>query len=328
MISCACDSVSLPLAQVALEVDVPERGEPPGRHRRPVLLLDGGEIAEVGPLHRLAGVRRRPGDVVAVARPHLLQLLQRPDLLGQLLAQANHVLGRMAVVELVLLALLVGDEEIHAVERDPAVVADDAAAAVRIRQTGDHARRAGFPDVRRVGVEHAVVVRLAVLGEDLADGRVGLVAVGFEARRDHAPAAERHDRALEWRVGLQADDDLALLVDVAGVVRDDAGRNLRHVEDALLAFLGEQRLQRLPHAARALGGALQEGTVTFVRGVVALDEFADVDAALPCTGREAPPCDFPSLAREFRIGCHNSSLLDPVATGPVAHPLPGMLCPA
>ena len=44
-------------AQVALEVDVPERGQPPGRHRRAVLLLDRGEVAEVGPLHRLARVR-------------------------------------------------------------------------------------------------------------------------------------------------------------------------------------------------------------------------------------------------------------------------------
>ena len=196
-------------AKVALEVDVPERRQAPGRHRRAVLLLDGGEIAEVGPLHRLARVGRRPGDVVAVARRHLLQLLERPDLLGQLLAQADHVLGRMAVVQLRLLALLVGDEEVDAVERDPAVVADDAAAAVGIRQAGDDARRPRLPDVRRVGVEDAVVVRLAVLGEDLADALVRLVAVGLEARRDHAPAAERHDRALERRVGLQADDELA-----------------------------------------------------------------------------------------------------------------------
>ena len=45
-------------AQVALEVDVPERRQAPGRHRRAVLLLDRGEVAEVGPLHRLARVAR------------------------------------------------------------------------------------------------------------------------------------------------------------------------------------------------------------------------------------------------------------------------------
>ena len=94
------------------------------------------------------------------------------------------------------------------------------------------------------------------------------------------------------------------------------GRHLRDVEDALLALLREQRLQRLPHALRALGGALQEGAVAFVRRVVALDELADVDAALPSARREAAPRNFPSLARQFRIARHNASLrVDPVATG-------------
>jgi hypothetical protein len=90
---------------------------------------------------------------------------------------------------------------------------------------------------RRVGVEDAVVVGLAVLGEDLADALVRLVAVGLEARRDHPPAAERHDRPLQRRVGLQADDDLVALVDVARRMRRDARRDLRDVEDALLALL-------------------------------------------------------------------------------------------
>ena len=76
-------------AQIALEVDVPERRQASCRHRRPVLLLDGREIAEVGPLHGFAGVPGRTGDIAAVAGGHLLQLLQRPDLLRQLLAQAN-----------------------------------------------------------------------------------------------------------------------------------------------------------------------------------------------------------------------------------------------
>src|SRR5262245_58485056 len=152
----------------------------------------------------------------------------------------------MTVIQLLFLSLLVGDEKVHAVERNPAVVADDAPAAVRIRQTSDDAQRPGFPDVWRVGVEHPIVVRLAVLGEDLAYGRVWLVAIRCEARRDHTPTAERHDRPLEWCVGLQADDDLALLVDVAGRVRKYAGRNLRHVEYALLTLLDEQRQQLLP----------------------------------------------------------------------------------
>src|SRR6185369_1827547 len=44
------------LAQVALEVDVPERGQPARGHGRAVLLLDRREVAEVSPLHGLARV--------------------------------------------------------------------------------------------------------------------------------------------------------------------------------------------------------------------------------------------------------------------------------
>ena len=297
-----------PFAKVPLEIDVPERGQASRGHCRAILLLDGGEIAEVGPLHRLARVARRAGDVVAIEQCHLLQLLQRPDLLGQLLAQPDHVLGRMAIVQLLLLALLVGDEEVDAVERHSPIVADDAAAAVGVRQAGHDARCARRPDGRRVGVEYAVVVRLAVLGKDFAKALVRLVAVGFETRRDHAPTAKRHDRALERRVGLQADDDLVILVDVAGPVRENAGRDLRYIEDPFLAFLGKQGLQRFPHAAGALGRALQEGAVALVGGVVALDEFAHVDAALPTAGREAAPCDVPSIVCGFRNACHDASL--------------------
>jgi hypothetical protein len=41
--------------------------------------------------------------------------------------------------------------------------------------------------------------------------RIRLDAVVLQARLDHAPAAERHDRALQRRIGLQADDDSASL---------------------------------------------------------------------------------------------------------------------
>ena len=112
------------------------------------------------------------------------------------------------------------------------------------------------PDVGRVGVEHALVVRLAVLGEGLDDVRIRLVAVGLERAEHHPEAAVRHDRALERRVGLQADDDLVVPVDVAGRVGGDRARDLRDVEHALLALLDEQRLQLLPDACvRAVAGA-------------------------------------------------------------------------
>ena len=319
-------------AQVALDVNVPEGRQPAGRHCRAVLLLDGSEIAEIGPLHGFARRRGRPRNVVAVVRRHLLQFLERADLLGKFLAQTDHVLGRMAVIELVPLTLLVGDQEIHAVQCDPTIVANDAAAPVGIGQAGDDVRRPRLADVRRIGVEHAVVVGLAVLGEDFAQERIGLVAVGFEAVCHHAPAAERHDRPLERRLGLQPDDQFVRLVDVAGRVRQDAGRHLRDVEDAFFPLLHEQRLQGLPDAARTVGGPLQEGGVALVRRVIALDELAHVNSILPASRREAAPRgDVVLIAGSFQLGCHGLLLglimESPARAGPFLLAMPGFNAP-
>src|SRR5262249_49623508 len=81
-----------------------------------------------------------------------------------------------------------------------------------------------------------------------------------------------------------------------------------HVEHAFLAFLGEQRLQCFPHGARARGRALEKFAVPFVRRVVALNEVANVDAALPRARLESPPCGSRKLAYLFWIGCHGVRL--------------------
>ena len=66
-----------------------------------------------------------------------------------------------------------------------------------------------------IRVEDALVVRLPVLGERLHHVRVGLVAVGLEGAEHHPETAVRHDGALERGLGLEPDDDLVVLVDVA-----------------------------------------------------------------------------------------------------------------
>src|SRR5262245_52378083 len=106
----------------------------------------------------------------------------------------------MTIVEFgfVLLALI--DEKVHPVKCHAPVVADDAAAAVGIGQTGNEVGVATLHDLGGIGIEDAVVVGLAILGEDLSDFWIGLDAVSLETRLYHAPAAEGHDRALEWRI--------------------------------------------------------------------------------------------------------------------------------
>jgi hypothetical protein len=52
------------------------------------------------------------------------------------------------------------------------VVANDATTAIGIRQTGDDAGFARSQDFRGIGIEHALVMALAVFAPDFLDHRV------------------------------------------------------------------------------------------------------------------------------------------------------------
>ena len=87
------------------------------------------------------------------------------------------------------------NQTVYAVERNAAVIADDAAAAVGVRQAGDDAGVACGAHVIRIGRENAVVVGLVVF--KLLFNFIGdLVAVGFAGGAHHAHAAERVASAL------------------------------------------------------------------------------------------------------------------------------------
>ena len=243
----------------------------------------------------------RAGDVVAVGGGQVLQLLQGLDLLGVLLAVARPVLGEGLVGVAILVLLLLGDEVINTVEGHAAVVTDDAATAVGIRQAGDDVGGTSSANTRGVDIEDRVVVGLAVLGEDLLHLGVVLHAGLVDGRLDHTPAAVRHHRALEGGVGLQADDHVIVLADVARLEGVDVSGGVRvDVEDAHLALFGEVLLfESVPHAQGLLGRPCQERGVALVGGVVQLDEITNVDFIAPVTLYET----FPGLL----VCCRHSS---------------------
>ena len=284
--------------EVALDVAVEEGGVAAEGHGGAVLGLDGGQVAHVGPLHGFLRGLGRAGQVEAVLVAEVDELLQSLDLLVVLLTEADPVLDLrlgevVAVRHGVLVALLEGDELVHAVQGDAAVVADDAATAVGVRQTGEDLVVAGDLDLLGVHAEDAVVVGLAVLGEDLLDLRIRFLAGFLDGLLDHAPATVRHHRALAGNVGLEANDHVIDFrgVDVAGREGVDVGRGMGvHVVDALLALHGQVVVvEVLPQVLGLLGGRSQECLVALVRGVVLLDEVADVNILLPVALGEAGP---------------------------------------
>jgi hypothetical protein len=141
----------------------------------------------------------------------------------------------------------------------------------------------------------------AILGEDLDDLRVGLEAEGLQAVRHHLEAAVGHDGPLQRRVGLQADDHLILLVDVARVMRRDRARDLRDVEHALLAFLDEHVGQLLPDAERPLRRTCEKALIPVIGFVIVLHEVADVDLLRPQAGVEGVL----GLGCRFVLGFHD-----------------------
>ena len=146
-----------------------------------------------------------------------------------------------------------------------------------------------------VDVEDTGVVGLAAVGVVLHHLAIELVAVLVGSLPRDADTAVHMQGALERLIGLQADDGLLLgmlVVDVARGMAADAGNGLGvHIQDTtLLALLQEQVKHLAPQVLRALRRAGEELVITVVRGVVPLDEVADVNLVLPNTALEAFPC--------------------------------------
>ena len=283
------------LREVAADVDVEERGDAADTHGGAILRLDGCQIAEVEPLDGLFGILGRIRDVVAVGLGHLLHLLQGPDLLGELLALADDVVRHDTAAAVCEVLTLLLDEEIDAVERHAAIIADDAAASVRVRQARDDMAVTRPAHLRRVGIEDRLVVGLVVLRKDLVEFGIDLVAVRLGGLFRHPDAAERHERALQGLVRLQADDLLEVLqrcIDVARAVRRDTRDDFRlAVQDtAPLPLFLLQLLHPAPELVSRLRRANEEVLVTVIRRVVVLDEISYIDIICPLYTLEASPC--------------------------------------
>ena len=102
-----------------------------------------------------------------------------------------------------------------------------------------------------IGIEHTIVVGLAIFCEDLMKLFRRLIAVGGTCLFSHVDTAIRHESSLQRLIGLQAYDLLQVLhalVNITGSIGCHTGNNIRlHVEHtALGALLFLQFLQTAP----------------------------------------------------------------------------------
>ena len=130
-------------------------------------------------MDRFRGVRGWARDIAIVQLAHRGEIVERPKLIGELLADADNLIGRPHVIDLRALRVLGLDQLVNAVERNAAIIADDATAAIGIGQPGDDTGFAAAHDFRGISVEYAVVVAFSIFREGFMDLRVGFETGGL-----------------------------------------------------------------------------------------------------------------------------------------------------
>ena len=87
----------------------------------------------------------------------------------------------MAESRLLLLLLLPLNEPRDSIKGHAAIVTDDAAAPIGVRESGQNVRAATPPHVCGVGIEDPFVMSFAVLGKRFDHMWIGFVSVGLQA---------------------------------------------------------------------------------------------------------------------------------------------------
>ena len=270
-------------SKVAFDEDVEEGVEAAEGDGGAVVGFDGGEVREVGPSRRLGRRRGGTGDVAVVPGRHAREVLERADLKGELLAELKAGLVRgVGSREREAFGAFSRRERVDAVERDAAVVAEVASAAVGVREAGDDVVLSRGAHLGGVQVEDAVVVgasraAFAVRAEDIG----GNLEVLLRARLgQEANPSEGFDAPDQRRLRLEPGDDVVELgVDPRGGVGGDGARARRvHAEAPPGAELRrEQRLALGPERHRLGRGAAQRAReVVVARRDVREDEGRDV----------------------------------------------------
>ncbi|MNH15575.1 hypothetical protein D3C79_751900 [compost metagenome] len=154
---------------IALNEHVQEGRYAAEGHGCTVLGFHRGQVAEVGPLYGFLSGAGWARNVVAVFGGHFFNLSQGTVLFSNFFAQLDGHFQIFAIFQTGLqrleLVQLVGHQEVDTVQSNATVVTDDTATAIRIWQTGQHARLTAVQDVFGVNVEYALVVGFAVFGE-------------------------------------------------------------------------------------------------------------------------------------------------------------------
>mmetsp|Transcript_40390 Transcript_40390/g.94944 ORF Transcript_40390/g.94944 Transcript_40390/m.94944 type:complete len:321 (+) Transcript_40390:1685-2647(+) len=253
------------LCQVALSIDIEECIPASCGHCCTILFLQGCCIRQPTGLDcLLEGCGRLP-QVNAIAVSHDDHVCHGLHLHADLRSLSHGFWS--AALNGCVICLLTLEQLISSIERNAAVVPDDAASGVRVGKAGKKVGVPCQPHFLRVEGEDEVVVRLHILRVGLLHLRIWLEAIALQSRLHSAPTSPRLARTSQRCVCLQSNHHILLSgKHVARLVRCYGRSPLCvHIEDAALgALLFHELFAAAPCAQGSLSCGCQEGLIAVV----------------------------------------------------------------
>ena len=182
------------IAKVTFCVDVEECRVTANGHSSTILLFNSAKVAEVDPLHSFFNVFSWPRNIVTIRRSHFFQFLQGTNLLLDFFTVANYIFKHIAHCDAKLF-FFVFDKVINTIQRDTAIVTDDTATAVSIRQTSYDVSCTSGTHFWCVHIKYTIVMSFTMFSEEVFCLRIHFEAVFFNSGFRCAQATIREHSA-------------------------------------------------------------------------------------------------------------------------------------
>ena len=182
-----------PIDQIALDINIQEGRRTAQGRGRAVIFFRTGQIRHIDSLYRVMGRNRRFRNIHTVRSRHGGNVTQGANLHAHFFAQADTFFIH-GPIQFFKVQLFLFNQKIGTVQSYPAVIANNAAAAVCIRQPGKQPGMTGLSYPRGICIKDPVVVSLAVFGKMTANFRVQFITVCLQAlfRHTHATVQVHH----------------------------------------------------------------------------------------------------------------------------------------
>ena len=177
------------------------------------------------------------------------------------------------------------------VQRHAAIITDNAATTIAIRQARQYAGFTAAQHIRRVGVEYALVMGFTQFCKLIFKISVHLTTISIKRAFDHIDAAKRMQSALERLIRLQTDDFFQFLFNITRIVCGNCRCNIgieinRRVRRVFNTNTRHHLFPQCSGRRRCFG---EERFIPFIRRVVVLNKITDINFFFPVRTFKAIP---------------------------------------